>query len=186
MDWIWIACGVAAAMVGLWGVWTFNRLVRRRTLVEEGWSNIDVQLRRRAELIPNLVELVKGYSDYEKRVLENVTRLRTEGQQATDLRQRESSENALTDQIKGLFAVAERYPDLKADRNFLGLQKQLSDIEDQIQMARRYYNGATRNYNILSTVFPPNVVAGVFGFGGAEFFQIETATERHAPDVEMD
>lgn len=173
-------------MVALWAVWTFNRLVRRRMLVQEGWSNIDVQLRRRAELIPNLVELVKGYSDYEKRVLENVTRLRAEGERAADLRQRESSENALTDQIKGLFAVAERYPDLKADQNFLDLQKQLSDIEDQIQMARRYYNGAARNYNILAKVFPSNVVAGAFGFGGAEFFQIETATERHAPDVEMD
>lgn len=185
MDWIWIACGVVAGVAGLWVVWTHNRLVRRQTLAHEGWSNIDVQLRRRAELIPNLVELVKGYSDYEKRVLENVTRLRTEGQQATDLRQRESSENALTDQIKGLFAVAEQYPDLKANRNFLDLQQQLSEIENQIQMARRYYNGATRNYNILAAVFPPNLVAGAFGFDAGDFFQIETATQRHAPDVEM-
>ena len=172
--------------LGGWVIFIFNRLVREKNLLAEGWSGIDVQLRRRRNLIPNLVEIVKGYSDYEKSVLERITQLRTSSDRAKDMKETQNLENALTDQIKGLFALAERYPDIKAGRNFLDLQEQLSEIEDQLQMARRYYNGAARNYNIHVERFPGNIVAGIFGYRRAEFFQIETATERKAPKVEID
>ena len=179
-----LAIVIAAGLVG-WVIFAFNRLVREKNLMAEGWSGIDVPLRRRRNLIPNLVEIVKGYSDYEKSVLERITQLRSLGEKARDLKETENAENALTDQIKGLFALAEAYPDLKAGKNFLDLQKQLSDIEDQLQMARRYYNGSVRNYNIRVQRFPRNMVAKAFGYRRAEFFQIETATERKAPKVEM-
>ena len=145
---------------------------------------MDVQLRRRHDLVPNLVECVKGYSDYEKSLLERVTELRAlpaEGGR----KQTETGENALTDQIKRLFAVVERYPEIKANRNFLDLQDQLAEIEDQLQMARRYYNGATRNHNTLVESFPSNMVARLFGFAREEFFQIVTTSEREAPKVDL-
>jgi LemA protein len=174
-----------AAGLGLWTILAFNRLVRGRNLVREGWSGIDVQLKRRRTLIPNLVETVKGYSRHEKRLLEKVTELRGRADDDEDLRQTATRENALTDQLKGLFALAEAYPDLKADRNYRQLMDQLADIEDQIQYARRYYNGAVRDHNICVESFPSNVVARMFSFPLAEFFQIETATDRAAPKVEM-
>jgi len=178
---------VAVAAVGLlvWLVVSFNRLVRERNLVAEGWSGIDVQLKRRHNLIPALVEVVKGYSRHERKLLTDIAELRSRSLSAERLKDREESENALTDQLKGLFALAEAYPQLKADRQFLRLAEQLSAIEDQLQMARRYYNGAVRNYNIRVESFPSNLVAGLFGFKRAEFFQIETATERAAPKVEV-
>ena len=178
---------VAVAAVGLlvWLVVSFNRLVRERNLVAEGWSGIDVQLKRRHNLIPALVEVVKGYSRHERKLLTDIAELRSRSLSAERLKDREESENALTDQLKGLFALAEAYPQLKADRQFLRLAEQLSAIEDQLQMARRYYNGAVRNYNIRVESFPSNLVAGLFGFKRAEFFQVETATERAAPKVEV-
>ena len=178
---------VAVAAVGLlvWLVVSFNRLVRERNLVAEGWSGIDVQLKRRHNLIPALVEVVKGYSRHERKLLTDIAELRSRSLSAERLKDREESENALTDQLKGLFALAEAYPQLKADRQFLRLAEQLSAIEDQLQMARRYYNGAVRNYNIRVESFPSNLVARLFGFKRAEFFQIETATERAAPKVEV-
>ncbi|MDY7010493.1 MAG: LemA family protein [Planctomycetota bacterium] len=179
-----LAIVICVVLAG-WVIFAFNRLVREKNLLAEGWSGIDVQLRRRRNLIPNLVEIVKGYSDYEKSVLERITELRTRGEQAKGMRETETAENALTDQIKGLFALAERYPDIKAGANFLDLQEQLAEIEDQLQMARRYYNGAVRNYNIRVERFPGNIVAGIFGYRRAEFFQIETATERKAPEVDI-
>ena len=178
---------VAVAAVGLlvWLVVSFNRLVRERNLVAEGWSGIDVQLKRRHNLIPALVEVVKGYSRHERKLLTDIAELRSRSLSAERLKDREESENALTDQLKGLFALAEAYPQLKADRQFLRLAEQLSAIEDQLQMARRYYNGAVRNYNIRVESFPSNLVARLFGFKRAEFFQIETATERAVPKVEV-
>ena len=175
---------VAAAFV-VWTALAFNRLVRERNLVAEGWSGIDVQLKRRHNLIPALVEVVKGYSRHERKLLTDIAELRSRSLSAERLKDREESENALTDQLKGLFALAEAYPQLKADRQFLRLAEQLSAIEDQLQMARRYYNGAVRNYNIRVESFPSNLVARLFGFKRAEFFQIETATERAAPKVEV-
>jgi LemA protein len=180
-----LAIIIAVVLAG-WVIFVFNRLVREKNLMAEGWSGIDVQLRRRRNLIPNLVEIVKGYSGYEKSVLERITELRARSDRAEDMKETETAENALTDQIKGLFALAERYPDIKAGANFLDLQEQLAEIEDQLQMARRYYNGAVRNYNIRVERFPGNIVAGAFSYRRAEFFQIETATERKAPKVEID
>ncbi len=180
-----LAIVVIVILIG-WVIFAFNRLVREKNLMAEGWSGIDVQLRRRRNLIPNLVEIVKGYSNYEKSVLERITELRARSDQAKGMKETETAENALTDQIKGLFALAERYPDIKAGANFLDLQEQLAEIEDQLQMARRYYNGAVRNYNIRVERFPGNIVAGIFGYRRAEFFQIETATDHNAPKVEID
>lgn len=171
-----------------WLVWAFNRLVRSRNLMLEGWSGIDVQLKRRHTLIPNLVECVRGYSGHEKTVLAEVTRLRGQAEQdeqADNRRAAAHSENALTDHLKQLFALAEAYPDLKADRNYRQLMEQLTEIEDQIQYSRRYYNGAVRDYNILCQAFPSNMVAGLFKFKQASFFEIEIATERQAPKVEL-
>ncbi len=153
--------------------------------MREGWSGIDVQLKRRHNLIPNLVECVRGYSLHEKTVLEEVVRLRGQAESETDRRASAHTENALTDQLKQLFALAEAYPDLKADRNYRQLMDQLSQIEDQIQYARRYYNGAVRDYNIRVESFPSNIVARLFHFEQSPFFEIETATERQAPKVDL-
>ena len=179
-----LAVAVAAgAALGLWTAVAFNRLVRERNLMREGWSGIDVQLKRRRNLVPNLVETVKGYGGHERQTLTEVTALRAEA--PGDVRGTQDQENALTDQLKHLFAVAEAYPELKADRNYRQLQDLLAEIEDQIQMARRYYNGAVRNYNIRVEAFPSNAVARLFGFRQADFFQVETATDRAAPKVEI-
>lgn len=178
---LWAAIALGAA-VALWVVWAFNRLVRLRNLMKEGWSGVDVQLKRRHDLVPNLVEAVRGYSQHELRTLEEVTRARGEAGARGQLAERE---NQLTDGLKQLFAVAEAYPDLKANQNFLDLQNQLGEIEDQLQMARRYFNGTVRNYNIMVESFPGNLVAGAFGFRREEFFQIVTTSERTAPSVEF-
>ncbi len=176
---------VAAAVFVLWTIIAFNRLIRERNLMREGWSGVDVQLKRRRDLIPGLVETVKSYAGHEQRLLENVTELRSERPPGEGLGEMQDRENVLTDQLKRLFAVVEAYPDLKASGNFLELQTLLVEIEDQIQMARRYYNGAVRNYNTRAESFPTNLVAGLFRFELGEFFQIETATERAAPKVEV-
>jgi len=167
----------------LWGVAAFNRLVRRRNLVEEGWSGIDVQLKRRADLIPNLIEAVKGYMGHERAVLEKVTQLRVESQKATSPAEKGRIEGALGSALANVFAVAENYPDLKASQNFSDLQKSLADIEEQIQLARRYYNGAVREQNIVIESFPSDMVAGLFHFQRAEFFQVENAGDRQVPQV---
>jgi len=176
---------VIAAGLALWVALAFNRLVRQRNLLAEGWSGIDVQLKRRHNLIPALVETVTGYARHERTALAEITALRTRRRDGQALKDTQDTENALTDQLKGLFALAESYPDLKASRNFVNLSEQLGEIEDQIQMARRYYNGAVRNYNVRVESFPSNLVAGLFGFRRQEFFEIATATERAAPKVEM-
>jgi LemA protein len=161
----------------------YNRLVSLRNMVREGWSGIEVQLKRRSNLIPNLVETVKGYMGHERDLLENVTKLRSTSTRAGDLGARQQAENALTGGLARLFAVAENYPDLKADKNFQALQGQLSEIEDQIQMARRYYNGTVRNLNTAIESFPGNLVAGWFAFSPAEFFEIEDPGDRAVPRV---
>jgi len=178
---------VAAAALGVvfWTIYAYNRLVRGTNLVREGWSGIDVQLKRRHNLVPELVEAVKGYAHHEKTVLEKVTETRGRAAQAAGMGEMQEGENALSDQIKGLLAVVEAYPDLKAAKSFLDLQERLCDIEDRIQMARRYYNGATRDFNIRVESFPGNMVAKLFRFAPADFFQIETATERAAPQVDI-
>ena len=182
---IYLLLILLGAGLGLWTILAFNRLVRGRNLVREGWSGIDVQLKRRHSLVPNLVETVKAYSRHEKGVLERITALRAGNDTDPDIKQTATRENELTDQLKMLFALAEAYPDLKADRNYRQLMDHLADVEDQLQYARRYYNGAVRDHNIRVESFPSNMVAGAMSFPRAEFFQIETATERSAPKVEM-
>jgi LemA protein len=146
---------------------------------------MEVQLQRRGNLIPNLVEVVRGYTVHERGVLEEVTALRAQSQQAPSLRDRRETENALTDALKRLLALAEAYPNLKANEEFSRLHQSLVEIEDQLQMARRYYNGTVREFNILVETFPNNLVAGVLGFGRGEFFEVATTSERENPHVEI-
>ena len=164
----------------------YNRLVRSRILVSEGFSGIDVQLKRRHNLIPNLVSTVKGYANFERGVLEDVTRLRSQLAEETPLKETAKRENELSSSLKHLFAVAENYPDLKASQSFLELQQQLTDIEDTIQKARRYYNATVRDYNIRVQSFPSLIVAKLFAFKVAEFFQLVTSSESEVPRVEID
>ncbi|HUO91085.1 MAG TPA: LemA family protein [Rhizomicrobium sp.] len=178
---LYIAIGVVV-LIGLWAVMTYNSLVSRRAMVAEGWSGIDAQLKRRADLIPNLVETVKGYAAHERETFDELTKMRSQtGSQ--DPAQRAQSEAAITAAIGKVMAVAEAYPQLRATENFQQLQKDLADIEDQIQLARRYYNGAVRNFNVSVQQFPSNLIAGMGGFTAAQFFQLDNAADRNAPKV---
>ena len=179
---VWVILGLV--VLGLGGlVALYNRLVKARNLVREGWSGIQVQLKRRSNLIPNLVDTVKGYVTHERGVLERVTELRDKSMSAESPAQRGAVEGQLSMALGRLLAVAENYPDLKANQNFLELQKSLADLEDQIQMARRYYNGTVRELNILVESFPSNLVAGTFNFTQAEFFELEDPSEAALPKV---
>lgn len=164
-------------------IFIYNTLIRRKNLVQEGWSGIDVQLKQRADLIPNLLECVKGYMSHERGVLEKITQLRSQCLQATDIKSREQSENMLTTALRQLFALAENYPDLKASQNFLDLQGALANIENQIQLARRYYNGTVRDLNISVQSFPSNLIAKTFHFEPASFFEVEDPKEKETPKV---
>jgi len=174
---------VAIAVVG-YAVAMYNRLVRSRQMAAEGWSGIDVQLKRRSDLIPNLVEAVKGYAGHERATLEEVTELRKQAQTtpSDDVAGRAQVEGLLSGAIGRLLAIVENYPDLKASQNFLQLQASLASIEDEIQMARRYYNGATRELNVMVESFPSNLVAGMFGFSRGAFFETDEAS-RAVPEV---
>ena len=177
---------LAAAVLALgWGVLIYNRLVALRQRVNEGWSGIDVQLKRRANLVPNLVNTVKGYVQHERGTLEAVTAMRARVQDAAGAgpAARQEAEGGLSAALVQLFAVAENYPDLKADGSFVELQDSLGELEDQIQMARRYYNGAVRDMNTLVESFPSNLVAGWFRFQTADYFEIADAADRAVPDV---
>jgi LemA protein len=165
------------------GVWLYNRLVRNRNLVKEAWAGIDVQLQKRAELVPNLVQTVKGYTSHESSVLEELTRIRSEKESGVN--QRAAQETALSKSLGRLFALAEEYPDLKASEGFQQLHNSLVEIEEHLQFARRYYNGAVRDNNNLVESFPSNIIAGMFKFSLAEFFEIELASQRSVPDVEL-
>jgi LemA protein len=169
----------------LWFVALYNRFIRGKNLMLEAWSGIDVQLKRRHDLIPNLLETVKGYMQYERAVLQEITDLRSRSISATSVREKGEAENALSQTLRSLFAVAEAYPDLKANQNFLDLQKNLTDIEEQIQLARRYYNGTVRDFNIMVEAFPSALVASGFGFKLAEYFEIEATAEREVPSVKF-
>jgi len=160
----------------------FNRLVRLRNLMREAWSLIEVQLKKRHDLIPQLQETVKAYGLYEKDVLENVTAKRVDG---ADAQTASETENALSKAIKSLLVLAEAYPNLKADQNYRTFQEELVKVEDDLEMARRYYNGTVRNYNVAVQSFPSNLAARAFGFSAAAFFEIELATERQAPAVRL-
>ena len=162
---------LAVLVVGL--VALYNSLVRSRNRVEEAWSDIEVQLKRRYDLIPNLVNTVKGYAKQESSVFENVTKARTMAMGAGTMAEKLKDENMLSGALKSLFAVAEAYPDLKSNQNFMQMQSDLTDTEDKIQAARRFYNGTVRDYNTKLQVFPTNLIAGPFGFTKKEFFDID-------------
>ncbi len=178
---------VAAVVVALliYGVVIFNRLVRERNLVREGWSGIDVQLKRRTDLIPNLIETVKAYATHERSLFEDIVKARNASMQASNVRSQESAERDLSGGLSRLIALKEAYPDLKANQNFLKLQEQLAEIEDQLQMARRYYNGSVRNLNIMIQSFPNVLIARPLGFTEGEFFQAEGA-DRATPHVSFE
>lgn len=181
---LYIVIAVVALII-LWAIVAFNGFVRLKHRANEAWSDIDVQLKRRHDLIPNLIESVKGYAAHEKGLFEKVTKARTDAVNAKGVEEKGKTENALTNTLKTLFAVAENYPDLKANANFLELQRELSDTENKIQAARRFYNGNVRDLNIKVEHFPSRIIAGIFGFGKREFFEIEEAGEREVPKVEF-
>jgi LemA protein len=166
MTWIILAVVV---LILLWLVLAYNGLVTSRNRTQEAFSDIDVQLKRRYDLIPNLVSTVQGYASHEKTVFEDVTKARSQAMQATGT-DRAGAENQLSSTLKSLFAVAENYPDLKANQNFLSLQDQLTDTEDKIQAARRFYNGMVRDFNTKLQVFPTNIFANMMGFTKMDFF----------------
>jgi LemA protein len=163
----------------------YNSLVGLRVRADSAWSDIDVQLKRRHDLIPNLVETVKGYAGHEKSTFENVTKYRSMAMQATGPAERAEAEGQLTMALKSLFAVAENYPQLRASENFSSLQKSLAEIEDNLQNARRYYNAVVRDLNTTIQSFPSNLVAGMFGFQPRAFFELDAAAEREAPAVKF-
>lgn len=172
---------VAVAL--LWVVVAYNGFVRLRNRTQEAWSDIDVQLKRRYDLIPNIISTVKGYATHERATLEKVTAARTAAMQVHDNKnatreQIAASENMLSSTLKSIFALSESYPDLKANQNFLQLQDELSDTENKIQASRRFYNGMVRDLNTKIESFPSNIIAGVFNFKQQDFFKTENETER--------
>ncbi len=175
---------VIVAIIVIWFIAIFNGLVSLRNRAQEGWSDIDVQLKRRYDLIPNLVESVKGYMAHEAGVFEKVTQARTQAMQSTGPA-KAGAEDMLSGALKSLFAVAENYPQLKASENFLNLQNQLTDTEDKIQAARRFYNGMVRDLNIKIQTFPSNIVAGMFGFRPMDFFGNLSGAERGPVNVKF-
>jgi len=164
-------------------VYYYNALVKVRQLMKEAASGVDVQLKRRHDLIPNLVEIVKGYVIHENNVFEDVARLRTQASKSTTLKESAGAENQLTKGLRTIFALAENYPDLKADQHFIQLHDSLIEVENELQLARRYFNGTVRDLNVLTQSFPSNIAANIFHFNPEEFFEIETATERQTPQV---
>jgi LemA protein len=170
--WVWIVLGVAIVVL-VAAVWLFNRLVRLRNEVDTGWSNIDVQLKRRNDLIPNLVEAVKGYAAHERGVFEAVTEARAAVARAGSPGEAGAADGLLAQALGRLFAVAEAYPELKASQNFLHLQEELTDTEDKISAARRYYNATVLAYNNAGQTFPALLVARLFGFSAREFFEAD-------------
>ncbi|AXV14573.1 hypothetical protein CYG48_01890 [Neorhizobium sp. SOG26] len=183
---MYILIGILVA-VALYVVMIYNGLVKARQMAEEAWSGIDVQLKRRADLIPNLIETVKGYASHEKSTFEEVVRLRNQAQAvpAGDVAGRAQAEGLLGQALGKLFALAEAYPDLKANQNFAELQASLENLENEIQMSRRYYNGAARDLNVRVESFPNNLIAGQFGFSKKEYFEITNEADRAVPSVKF-
>ena len=181
-----IILAIVVAVLG-YGVYLYNDLVKYRQLTQEGWSGIDVQLKRRTDLIPNLMETVKGYMTHERETLEAVTNARAAATSAANgtPEQRAAAEGQLSSALGRLIATAEAYPDLKANTNFLEFQTALQTVEDEIQMSRRYYNGAVRNLNVQVESFPSNIIANVFKFIKAQYFELENEADRQVPSVKF-
>jgi LemA protein len=182
---VWIVL-IVLVVVLLWIAVMYNALVRGRNTCDESWSDIDTELKRRYDLIPNLVEVVKGYARHEREVLERVTQARAAAVASTGSPESQArDENELVKSLRQLLVVVEKYPDLKANQNFLAVQDELVNTEDRIQRARRFYNANVRDYNTRCEVFPSNLIAGAFGFQEREFFEIDSAIEREAPPVKL-
>jgi len=174
-----------AVLVLLWIVGAYNGLIRLRNQLENAWAQIDVQLKRRHDLIPNLVETVKGYAKHESGTFEKVTQARNMAINAKSVGDRAEAENVLTGALKSLFAVAEAYPDLKANQNFLALQEELTSTENKISFSRQFYNDSVMTYNTHIQVFPTNLIATMFNFGRRDFFEVKAEEEREAPKVQF-
>jgi len=185
MSSIQITLLIVLAVIILWIILTYNRLITLRNRAKEAWADIDVQLKRRYNLIPNLVETVKGYAAHEKEVFQKVTEARSRAMGAQTVKEKGEAENFLSNTLKSLFAVAENYPQLRAAENFLELQRELRDTEDKIQAARRFYNGNARDLNIKIEVFPANIIANLFRFVKMDFFEIEEAAAREPVTVKF-
>jgi len=184
MNLIYIIIGIIVLLV-LWIIITYNSLIVLRNRSKEAWSDIEVQLKRRYDLIPNLVETVKGYAIHERELFEKVTEARTRAMGAQTMKDKAEAENMLSSTLKSLFAVAENYPQLRAVESFLELQRELRDTEDKIQAARRFYNGNVRDINIKVESFPANIVANLFGFGKLEFFELEESAAKEPVAVKF-
>lgn len=178
---IWIIIGAVVVVLIIAVIVTYNGLVTLKTRVEEAWSDITVQLKRRADLIPNLVNSVKGYAKHESDVFEKVTEARSALTHANGVKESAEAENMLQDSLKSLFAVAESYPELKANENFIQLQNELVDTEDKIQASRRFYNGGVRDLNTKIDQFPGNIIASMFNFKKREFFEVDAAEDVQKP-----
>jgi LemA protein len=169
----------------LWVAGLYNSLVRLRNQVENAWAQIDVQLKRRIDLIPNLVETVRGYAKHERETLENVTKARNMAMGAKTVGERAEAENFLSSTLKSLFAVSEAYPDLKANQNFTQLQEELTSTENKISFSRQFYNDSVMTFNTRIEIFPVNIIAGIFNFTRREFFEVKSEAERAAPQVKF-
>lgn len=176
--------GIVVLLISGWLISVYNTLVKLRNRVQNSWAQIDVQLKRRFDLVPNLVETVKGYAAHEKDVLEKVTQARSMVQSAQSLEQRQQAENMLTNTLRSLFAVAEAYPQLQANQNFIELQRELSDLEAKIAFARQFFNDTTMNYNTEIQSFPNNILAGMFNFQAMPYFQVDEV-QRQAVQVKF-
>ena len=181
---VWIIIAVIVLLIIVWMISAYNNLVTLRNRVKNGWAQIDVQLKQRADLVPNLVETVKGYAAHEKEVLEKVTQARSMVQSAQSIEQRQQAENQLTNTLRSLFAVAEAYPQLKANDNFRDLQQQLSELEEKIAFARQFFNDTTMKYNTTIQSFPTNLLAGMFGFQALPYFEVDDV-QRQAVQVKF-
>jgi LemA protein len=179
----WLVMGGVISALVIYVIVAFNRLVRQRNVVREGWSGVEVQLKRRADLVPNLVETVKAYAAHERSLFEEIAAERAAGAAAHDMKGQAVAAQALSAAIGRLVFLAEGYPELRANQNFLGLQTELAEIEDQIQMARRYYNGAVRNLNISIQSFPDIILAARLGFTEEPFFELEPGIDATTPQI---
>jgi LemA protein len=176
---------IVLGVVAFWLIATYNGLITLRNRVDEAWSDIDVQLKRRYDLIPNLVNTVKGYATHEGQTLENVIAARNAAMSATNPHAKAEAENALSGTLKSLFALSESYPDLKANQNFLSLQTELTDTENKILASRRFYNGNVRDFNTKLQVFPTNIIANALGFTKRDFFEVDSEEERKNVEVKF-
>jgi len=172
-------------VLAIYAIYIYNKLIRFRTMVDEAWSGIDVHLKKRYDLIPNLVNTVKGYASHEKELFEKLAGLRAEGMGANTVKDHIAAETGITRALGQLFAIAENYPELKANQNFVELQREVSGIESDLQKARQYYNGTVRNYNIMIDQFPSNLIASYTKHVPAEFFELSSDAERSVPEIKF-